>query len=180
MRPLLLIIGLVLCLTLIAGCIQGSTKPVPDFSTPAPAPDGSIEEQYSRFEQPCYDEINQSSCHAPPSFSGTLDLVIDNSLVQSTPHWMLLAAGKTEQEGLLKYIREADIPADQKTAWSRFMMKMWMKCPVRYVRTGTSSKLVPADTPCTLTPDENAVFTQIESYIAEDMGRASGKQSPAR
>ena len=97
-----------------------------------------------------------------------------------SPHWILLAAGKTEQEALLSFIQKADVIPQKKTEWSRFMMKMWMKYPVMYVEDGTSARLVPGKTAYaySLTPDENAMFQEIEQYIAADMGKASVKQSP--
>jgi hypothetical protein len=172
MKSVLFLVGLVFCGILISGCVQGTQN---TGSAPVTISDKSIEEQYSLFEQPCYDEKNQSPCKAPSSFMGNVNLLIDNSLMEATPHWILLAAGKTEQESLLAFIQKANVTPRKKSEWSLFMMKMWMKYPVMYVENGASAKLVPAKTtyPFSLTPDENAMFQEIERYIAEDMGKTS-------
>jgi hypothetical protein len=174
-----ILILMVFCVVLISGCIQGTEKGGPAIPAPLTPSEKSIEEQYSLFEQPCYDEKNQRSCHAPSSFSGTGTIVIDNSLMEASPHWILLAAGKTEQEALLAFIQKAEVTPEKRSEWSRFMMKMWMKYPVMYVENGTSAKLVPGKTAYafSLTPDENAMFQEIERYIAEDMGKSSAKQN---
>jgi hypothetical protein len=172
MKPVLFLVALVCCGIVISGCLQG---PQNTESVPAAPSDKSVEEQYSLFEQPCYDEKNQSPCKAPSSFTGNVNLVIDNSLMEATPHWILLAAGKNEQQSLLAFIQKASVTPQKKTEWSLFMMKMWMKYPVMYVENGASAKLVPAKTtyPFSQTPDENAMFQEIERYIAEDMGKTS-------
>jgi hypothetical protein len=166
-------------MALISGCVIGTENKGSAISAPVTYSDKSIEEQYAQFEQPCFDEMNQSSCHAPSSFSGTANIEIDDSLMKASPHWFLLAAGKTEQEALLSYIQKANVTAQKKTEWSQFMMKMWMKYPVMYVKNGTSARLVPGKTPYaySLAPDENTLFQEIETYIAQDMARASSKQS---
>lgn len=164
----------------------------------------SIEEQYAAFEQPCYDEKIQRACTAPYSFSDKMTM-FDDSLLKTTPHWILLAAGKTEQEALLSYIRKANVTPEKKNEWSVFMMKMWMKYPVMYVINGTitteysiiytengtmcmkdgsicteigpSAKLAQGNTAYSYwsTPDENATFREIERYIAEDMENISSR-----
>jgi hypothetical protein len=136
------------------------------------------EERYSHFEQEGWDEMHHCKSPIPASFTADANLTIDITLISATPHWFLLAAGRAEQNALLNYISHADVSQQTKASWTRFMKRMWMKYPVRYVKTGTSAKLVPGTSPSELsmTSQENATFKEIELYIAEDMARVSAQK----
>lgn len=180
MRSFLCLAGLVLCGVLISGCMQAAQHADPPRSAPTTIPQRSVEELYSLFDQPCYDEKNQTPCQAPSSFLGDLRVEPDRSLTEATPHWILLAAGKTEQEALLSYIEKADVSSQKRSEWSRFMMRMWMKYPVMYVKNGSSARLVPKISSLSYSPrpDENMVFQEIERYIAQDAARVLSEQKP--
>ncbi len=60
------------------------------------------DEMYSNFVQEGYDEKHRCSLPVPESFSTLVNLTIDKTLISATPHWVLLAAGKTEQKVLLE------------------------------------------------------------------------------
>jgi hypothetical protein len=137
------------------------------------------EERYSYFEQEGYDEKHHCRLPVPESFSTTVDLTIDKTLIEATPHWVLLAAGKTEQEALLNYIKQADVSKNKKSQWTRFMMKVWMKYPVKYIKKDGSSRLVPGGkfSKFSLTKQEGSTFREIELYIANDMNKESPSTS---
>lgn len=183
MKSALSLCTLILFCTLLTGCVDtqnsdnGSTQsPGITPSVSATVSTISIEEQYAAFEQPCYDEKNQRECKAPSDFS---QLILDPSFMQTMPHPFLLVAGKDQQTSLLAYIQKANVTPEKKNEWSSFMMKMWMKYPVMYVENGNSAKLVQGKTtyPYTLTSDENAMFQEIERYIAEEMENFSSKNT---
>lgn len=135
------------------------------------------EEGYSHFVQEGYDEMHHCKSPIPDSFTAIGELTIDSSLIGATPHWFLLAAGKTEQRVLLNYINHAEVTQQKRAAWARFMKTVWMKYPVKYVKAGTSSKLVPGISLSRFSPTsrENAIFQEIEQYIAEDMEKVVAK-----
>jgi len=135
------------------------------------------EERYSHLEQDGYDERHHCKLRVPESFSTTVDLTIDKTLIEATPHWVLLAAGKTEQKALLNYIQQADISKAKKSQWTRFMMKVWMKYPVKYIKTDGAARLIPGGktNKFSLTIQEDATFKEIELYIGKDMIDTSPK-----
>jgi len=107
----------------------------------------------------------------PEAFSEVENLVIDNRIIEGTPHWIFIASGTKEKQALLDYIDKAAVSEKQKTEWTRFISKIWDNHPVRFDGSMGSPVLVPgksSDT-FTLTPDEDAIFQEIERYIAEDM-----------
>jgi len=118
-----------------------------------------------------YDERFRCGCHAPDSFSQVPNLQIDPALITATPHWIFLAAGEKEQEALLKFLNNADIPPKKRAEWKRFMTRMWKKYPVRYVKTRSSARLELGDhrQSYSLTAEEKATFQEIETYIAQEM-----------
>ncbi len=136
------------------------------------------EESYSHFVQEGYDENHRCRYPVPEAFTAVANLNIDNTLIEATPHWFLLAVGKAEQKALLNYIKQADVSKNKKTAWTRFMKKVWMKYPVKYVKTDNSAKLVPGKpiTKFSPTSKENEIFREIEFYIAEDMEKVSANE----
>jgi|WetSurMetagenome_2_1015567.scaffolds.fasta_scaffold24249_1 hypothetical protein len=138
----------------------------------------ATEEKFSRFSHEGYDEKHHCPTPVPPSYTAIVNLTIDSSLMNATPHWMFLAAGKTEQKGLLSYIRQANVSAKKKAQWSMFMMKSWMKYPVKYIKIGDGAILVPGKTPykLSMTPKENSTFQEIERYIAEDISNVQTEE----
>jgi hypothetical protein len=60
--------------------------------------------------------------------------------------------------------------------WTLFMMKIWMKYPVKYLKQDDGAILVPG-TPGRFSPNsqENKTFREIETYIARDMSNAQTK-----
>jgi hypothetical protein len=142
----------------------------------------ATEENFSHFSHEGYDEKHHCPAPVPPSYTAILNLTIDNSLMNATPHWMFLVAGKTEQIGLLTYIRQANISAKKKAQWSLFMMKSWMKYPVKYIKTEDGAILVPGKTPnkFSMTKQENQTFQDIERYIAEDMSKIQSEEPVKR
>ncbi len=130
----------------------------------------ATEETFSHFSHEGYDERHHCPIQVPPSYASVENLTIDSALTNATPHWMLLAAGKTERDDLLSYIHQANVSAQKKFEWTLFMMKTWMKYPVKYIKQDNGAMLVPG-TPGRFSPNpqENKTFREIETYIAEDM-----------
>ncbi len=110
-------------------------------------------------------------CTIPTAFSEVENLTIDTAIIESTPHWIFLAAGTEEKEGLLDYIDGANVSNRQKNEWTQFVRKMWKEYPVVFDNATGNPALVPGGSSdeFTLTPAENATFQEIERYIAEDM-----------
>ncbi|WP_214041315.1 hypothetical protein [Methanoculleus sp.] len=110
-------------------------------------------------------------CAIPPAFSEVENLTIDTAIIESTPHWIFLAAGTEEKDALLDYIDGANVPDKQKNEWTQFVRKMWKEYPVVFDNSTGNPALVPgrSSDEFTLTPAENATFQEIERYIAEDM-----------
>ena len=103
----------------------------------------ATDETFSHFSHEGYDERHHCPFQVPPSYTSIENLTIACTLMNATPHWMFLAAGKTEQNALLSYIRQANISTQKKHAWTLFMMKTWMKYPVKYIKLDNGAKLVP-------------------------------------
>ncbi|HXX54849.1 MAG TPA: hypothetical protein VEI81_01995 [Methanoregula sp.] len=136
-----------------------------------------IEDQYRHFGHDGFDERHHCKLQPPSSFSNVTNLTIDESLINATPHWMFLATGEDEQNALLSYIRQANVSRQQRGSWTMFLEQMWMKYPVRYVKTDNiSSKIIPGSR-ISLNSRENATFREIEQYIAEDMDLRSNASS---
>jgi hypothetical protein len=110
-------------------------------------------------------------CTIPTAFSEVENLTIDTAIIESTPHWIFLAAGAEEKEALLDYIDGANVSNRQKNEWTQFIRKMWKEYPVVFDNATGNPVLVPGGSSdeFTLTPAENATFQEIERYIAEDM-----------
>lgn len=110
-------------------------------------------------------------CAIPPAFSEVENLTIDTAIIESTPHWIFLAAGAEEKEALLEYIDSASVSNKQKNEWTRFVKKMWKEYPIVFDNSTGNPMLVPgrSSDEFTLTSAENATFQEIERYIAEDM-----------
>jgi len=125
------------------------------------------------YGQRGHDQRHSCSSPVPESFTSVQDLIIDNSLIETTPHWFLLAAGKNEQTVLLDFIERAEVSRERKSKWKHFLTIVWMKYPVQYIRTDTSSKIIPRKSQQALTTKENETFQEIEKYISEDMEKAS-------
>ena len=135
-----------------------------------------IEDQYRHFGHDGFDERHHCKLQPPSSFSNVTNLTIDESVINATPHWMFLATGEDEQNALLSYIRQANVSRQQRGSWTMFLEQMWMKYPVRYVKTdNTSSKIIPGSR-ISLSSRENATFREIERYIAEDMDSFTSDQ----
>jgi hypothetical protein len=132
-------------------------------------------EKFSHFSYEGYDERHHSPIQVPQSYAAIENLTIDGSLINTTPHWFLLAGGKTEQKVLLDYIQKANVSGQKKVKWTFFLMTTWMKYPVKYIKTVDGGKLIPGRTPYkfSLNPWENATFQEIEAYIAEDMNQTA-------
>ena len=137
------------------------------------------EEKFSHSSHEGYDEKHHCPSPVPPSYSAVVNLTIDGKLINATSHWFFLAAGKTEQTALLTFIRKADISEQKKARWSLFLMKSWMKYPVKYIKTENGAELVPGNdhSKFSLNARENATFQEIETYIAEQMGQAAADQA---
>ena len=133
------------------------------------------QEQYLHFSHEGYDERHHCPSPVPQSYAAIENLIIDSSLMNATPHWLLLAAGKTEQKSLLDFVKNASVSRQKKTQLTFFLMTTWMKYPVKYIKTEDGAKLVPGKTPYrfALNPRENATFQEIEGYIADGMNQTS-------
>jgi hypothetical protein len=119
-----------------------------------------------------HDQKHSCPSPIPESLTSVQDLIIDNSLIEATPHWFLLAAGKDEQTALLDFIERSDIPREKKSTWEHFLTKIWMKYPIQYEKTDTASKLIPPKGQLSLTLNENVTFQEIERYISDTMQKS--------
>ncbi|WP_148277650.1 InlB B-repeat-containing protein [Methanoregula formicica] len=142
----------------------------------------ATQEKFSRFSHEGYDQKHRCPIKVPDSYTMIENLTIDASLMNATPHWVFLAAGKTEQKALLSYVRAANVTAKKKIQWSLFLMKSWMKYPVKLIKTDNGTTLVPGKTPYrfSMTSQENRTFQEIERYIAEDMANVQAETATVR
>ena len=120
-----------------------------------------------------YDEWHRCNYRPPASFSEVPNLTLDSALVTATPHWIFLAAGEKEQKALLSFLNSADIPEKKQAEWKRFLIGIWNKYPVRYVKTKDSAilKLGSSHGKFSMTAKENETFREIEAYIAQEMDK---------
>jgi hypothetical protein len=123
-----------------------------------------------------HDEKERCRHGTPDSFTGVPNLTFDSSLVESTPHWIFLAAGEKEKMALLGYIDQASVSQEKRTEWKQFMKRTWERYPVRYEETSSGARLGAGKTSrgYSLTIRENETFREIERYIAEDMDMIHG------
>ena len=114
----------------------------------------------------------------PDSFTGVDKLFFDQSLIESTPHWIFLASGEKEKTALLRYIDLSSVSRGKRNEWKQFLRQIWDKYPVRYEETASGARLVPGKSSrdYSLTNRENETFREIEQYIAEDMEGVKGGQ----
>jgi hypothetical protein len=131
------------------------------------------QDQFDHFSHEGYDERHHCPIKVPKSYASVNNLTIDASLMNATPHWMLLSAGRTEQQDLLNFIRNSSVSRQKKTQLTYFLMTSWMKYPVKYVTTGEGAKLVPGRSQFNLNSRENATFTEIETAIADAMNQTA-------
>jgi hypothetical protein len=131
--------------------------------------DGNQGESARRHEE--HNTKERCQPRTPDSFTEIPSLALDHSLIESTPHWIFLAAGEKEKKALLDYIDQASVSQEKRSEWKRFMQRTWEKYPVAYEKTGSTPRLVPGNShqKYSLTRRENETFREIETYIAEEM-----------
>ena len=128
-----------------------------------------------------YDEDLGLKCSAPPALSEVEGLAFDPEFVSSTPYWIYIAAGKTEQQALIDYIEKSDISKDKKKEWREFLQVVWKKYPLNYVKKDSAATISTADQAkgCSLTKSETETFEEIDKMIFKDMQEvAEGQVSP--
>ncbi|MDP3564571.1 MAG: hypothetical protein Q8R70_08780, partial [Methanoregula sp.] len=124
----------------------------------------------------------QIKCTVPEALTEVIGLSIDPALVNATPYWVYLAAGKKEQQALIDYIRNTDVPMKKKTEWTQFLQVTWKKYPLKYVKKGSSATLVPIMPvkAYSLTKMEAATFAEIDKMITADMQDVVEQQNGVR
>jgi hypothetical protein len=125
-----------------------------------------------------YDQDLKVKIPAPQALTEVNGLVIDPALVNATPYWVYLAAGKKEQQALIDYIRNADLPSKKKTEWVQFLQVTWKKYPLKFVKTGSSAILTPVKPlkEYSLTKNEAATFAGIDGLIAADITNTASQE----
>ena len=112
---------------------------------------------------------------AVESVSDIQNMTIDPAWLQATPHWLLLVAGRKEQEALIGYIENTSVPAEQKATWEATLSDVWSAYPVKAVPS-VQGTFVTCDCDLSalrLTGSQNATLRDIEMQIASDMENAS-------
>ncbi|MDI6877625.1 MAG: hypothetical protein QMC96_12750 [Methanomicrobiales archaeon] len=94
---------------------------------------------------------------------------VSEDIKNSTPHWILLAAGKPEQEVVLDWIDEFRVADSEKEHMVEFMKQLWKKYPVEFEKEGNfihvNFDLENQD--IKLTEDESIMLERIAVAIAE-------------
>jgi hypothetical protein len=120
-----------------------------------------------------FDQDSQTQIEAPEALTDVRGMNIDSALVNATPYWLYLAAGKKEQLALIDFIRSADADSMKKSEWIQFLQTMWKKYPLKFKTKGSSATLtfLKPITEYTLTENEVSTFAEIDRVITADMVR---------
>jgi hypothetical protein len=115
----------------------------------------------------------------PEALTSVKGLTFDPSLVNATPYWIYLAAGKNEQLALINYIRNSSVSSEKKNEWLQFLQSVWKKYPLKLVKKGPSYTLTSFNQGKTfsLTNDEAATFAEIEGLVSSNMINAASQSS---
>jgi hypothetical protein len=137
----------------------------------------SPQENVQAFDQELQKEISP-----PYALTEVTGLSIDPALVNASPYWIYLAAGKKEQLALIDYLWNSDVPAKKKTEWIQFLQTMWKKYPLKFESDGSSATLKPLKPlkEYALTKKESATFAEIDRMIAVDMENIAEQQVGVR
>jgi hypothetical protein len=114
-------------------------------------------------------------CNIPPAFSKVVNLTINTTIIEGTPHWIFLATGTQEKKALLNFIESANVSQKQKDYWTQFLRNIWQDHPIVFDNSTGSPMLIPGKSldDYSMTPVENATFQEIETYISEQMGQSA-------
>jgi len=124
-----------------------------------------------------FDQDSQAAIPAPYALTEVTGLTIDPALVNATPYWVYLAAGKKEQQGLVNYIRNSSVSQKKKMEWIQFLQAEWKKYPMKFIRRGSSATITlarPAKE-YSLTKKEVATFAEIDDQITVDMKQTASQ-----
>jgi hypothetical protein len=143
-----------------------SSSPQENTGTGGLTPLGVPQENIQGFDQDL-----QATVATPYSLTEAKGLTFDPALVNATPYWVYLTAGKKEQQALTDYIRNADIPQKKKTEWISFLQAIWKKYPLKFTQKGSSATitLMKPQKEYSLTKKEAATFAEIDDQVTADM-----------
>jgi hypothetical protein len=124
-----------------------------------------------------FNQDSHAAIPAPYALTEVKGLTIDPTLVNATPYWVYLAAGKKEQQALTDYIRNSDIPQKKKTEWIGFLQATWKKYSLKFIRKGSSATITLAkpQKEYSLTKKEAATFAEIDDQITADMEQTASQ-----
>jgi hypothetical protein len=105
---------------------------------------------------------------------------IDPAFIQATPHWIIIVAGRKEQEAMIRYIQNTSATGEKKAAWMATLQEIWTAYPVKAVPSA-GSVLITCDcdfSTMSLTGSQNATLREIEMEIALDMQKSLQTPTP--
>ena len=129
-----------------------------------------------------FDQDLQVQIAVPYALTEVSGLTIDPALVNATPYWIYLAAGKKEQLALIDYIRKSDASSKKKDEWIQFLQVTWKKYPLKFLKKGsfaTLKSLNPVQE-YALTKQEVVTFAEIDKMIAADMENTAEQEGDLR
>jgi hypothetical protein len=102
----------------------------------------------------------------PPNIE--LMQVADN-IKDSTPYWILLAAGEPERQIILEWVSELNVPEDEEDRMSMFLQEIWRKYPVMIEKEGNTIHMsfTPGAQYTKLTENENRMLEEISTAITK-------------
>ncbi|MGA2935301.1 MAG: hypothetical protein ABSD81_09130 [Methanomicrobiales archaeon] len=106
---------------------------------------------------------------------------IDPAFIQATPHWIIIVAGKKEQEAMIRYIENTSVASEKKAEWESTMRGIWAAYPVKAVDMAQGT-IITCDcnlSTMSLTGSQNATMREIETEIALDMEKYLATPTPA-
>lgn len=105
---------------------------------------------------------------------------IDPAFMQATPHWIIVVAGRKEQEAMIRYIQNTSAAGEKKAAWMATLQEIWTAYPVKAVPSAGGA-LITCDcdlSTMSLTGSQNATLREIEMEIALDMEKSLQTPTP--
>lgn len=114
----------------------------------------------------------------PVALTEVEGLNFDPVLLNSTPYWIYIAAGKKEQQDLIYYIANSSVSADKKGAWIDFLQDVWKKYLLRYSINGSDSTISCFNSPngYSLAKQEEETFEEIDNLILSGMQEFTNEQ----
>ncbi|MDD1659536.1 MAG: hypothetical protein LUP92_04775, partial [Methanomicrobiales archaeon] len=66
---------------------------------------------------------------------------IDPAFIQATPHWIIIVAGRKEQEAMIRYIENTSASGEKKAVWESTLRGIWAAYPVKAVESAQGTMI---------------------------------------